>query len=215
MDIPQSEFFHNRRDAAVQLISHLEPYREKNPVILGIPRGGMPMAGLIARALGAEMDPVFIKKIGAPWNPELAIGAVGESGTYHINRSLVEELGIRSRYIEQARREAIFKNRSRARSYRKIKPRVPLEDRTVILVDDGIATGATMRACLEIIHGEEPKKIVLAIPVAAADSLESLRPRADEVICLHEIKGFFGGEFSQTTDQEVLEILKEFSENEG
>jgi len=203
----------DRGQAAQRLCESLAVYETEQPVILGIPRGGVVIADAIARELNAHLDIVLTRKLGAPGNPELAIGAVAENGEVYIQGQIAGRVGADDRYIEQERARQLEEIRARRQRYRAVLPRVPLRERTVILTDDGIATGATMQASIWAAREEEPSLIVVAVPVGSQDAVERLEQEADEVICpcipeyFYAI-GQFYTDFSQVSDEEVLEILR-------
>lgn len=218
MFMRRNVLFENRKEAGVKLADNLGTYRGREVVVLGIPRGGIPVAVPVAERLKGKLDVIVVKKLGAPGNPELAIGAVGESGETNLNDELVSMLGIDEEYLVSETKKQHQRVKELAGEFRSVRDKATLEDRTVILVDDGIATGATTKACLEIIRQENPTTIVLAIPVAPTDTLQVIRREslADDIICLHEIDGFFGGiggyyaEFGQVSSKTVQEALKRF-----
>jgi putative phosphoribosyl transferase len=189
-------------------------------VVLGIPRGGILVAREIAHALDAEMDIVLSRKLGAPGNPELAIGAIGEDGSFSINKSLSMQVGADDEYIEQEKNVQLTEIARRTALFRKIYPKIHLEDRIVVITDDGVATGATMQAALWTAHQEKPKRLIAAIPVGPEDTLKRLADDADEVVCLR-VPVFFGAlsqfysRFEQIQDEEVLNILKEEARRMG
>lgn len=205
--------FQDRQEAAKLLADELKRFQGKQAVILGIPRGGLVIAKEIAAQLGGNLDVVLSRKLGAPGNPELAIGAVSEDGHVFLNEMLVTQLESGSEYIEQekARQGEVIKRR--IEQYRKILPKVSLKDRTVIVTDDGVATGATMQAALWAIRQERPKHLIAALPVGPVDTIEKLSIDADELICL-KCPAFFAAigqfyyDFTQVEDGQVLEILR-------
>jgi len=205
--------FKNREEAAKRLAKELTEYREKNPVVLAIPRGGVVVAYEVAKALNAPLDLIIPRKIGAPGNPELAIGAVTEDGTTILNQHLVAELGISKEYIELEKEEQIQEIRRRIRVYREDAPPQSLEGKTIILVDDGIATGATMKAAIHSIRKQRPSAIVVATPVGPPDTVEELRREVDRLVCLIVFEPFFAigqfyEDFSQVNDDEVIRLLR-------
>lgn len=215
--------YENRGEAGRTLTRELMDYRGRNPVVLGIPRGGVPVAALVADVLEGELDVIVVKKLGAPGNPELAIGAVGESGDPFLNEDVVDSLQVSEEYLREETKRKRESVRELLVEFRDVTPRSEWTGRTVILVDDGIATGATARACLEIIAREDPKTLVLAVPVAPAETLRTLREQspADDVVCPHEIEGFFGGisgyytDFGQVSSNEVRNYLKRYARTPG
>jgi len=207
--------FRDRREAGKLLARSLASYAgRKDVVVLGLPRGGVPVAAEVARALGAPLDVLIVRKLGAPGQEELAIGAIAEGSVRVLNRGLVESLGLsRSDIDELARREERELER-RVRLYRGGRDPLPVSDRTVIVIDDGVATGATMRAGLQALRARGAASVVAAAPVGAVDSVDSLREDADEVVVL-ETPAWFNAvgqwyeNFGQTSDEEVRACLEE------
>lgn len=203
----------DRRDAAQRLSENLAGYRSQHPVILGIPRGGVVVADAVARELQADLDIVLTRKLGAPGNPELAIGAVAESGEAYLQGHIARQVGADDRYIEQERSRQLEEIRARRERYRTVRPRISLRERTVILTDDGIATGATMQASIWAAREEEPNLLVVAAPVGSRDAIARLEREADEVVCPYVPEYFYAigqfyADFGQVSDDEVLEILR-------
>jgi len=212
MPMASDVLFRDRTDAGRKLASHLMHYASQCPVVIGLPRGGVPVATEVAAALGAPLDVCVVRKVGAPMQPELAIGAVAEEDVSYIDSVLMQRLGISPSSI----REHIEAKRSeiadRVRRFRKGSSPVDVRGKTVIVVDDGIATGATARVAIMALRARGATRIVLAVPVGARDSLEQLAEVADEVVCPHSEIAFFAvGEwyidFAPTTDDDVVAIL--------
>jgi len=206
--------FTDRVDAGRQLARRLEAYRESDAVVLAIPRGGVVVGDQVARALGLQLDLIIPRKIGAPGNPELAIGAIAR-GEPMINRSLVRELGVPESYIAKEAKRQMDEINRRQKLYLGDRAPIELQNRVVIIVDDGLATGYTALAAINAVRQQHPKKIVLAVPVAPVDTCERLRPEVDEIVCLevHELffaVGQFYEVFEQTTDDEVIEIMSRY-----
>ncbi len=204
--------FKNRQDAGRQLARALEEYRTARPLVLGLPRGGVIVAAAIARALGGDLDVLLVKKLRAAGNPELALGAVSEDGQVYINRELTDsddphlQNEIQERSAEMARQQ---------RCYRTVKPRLSPTGRTAILVDDGLATGATMIAAVQATALAQPTQLVVAVPVSPPDVLDKLET-ACAVVCLEtpwdfQGVGQFYDDFTQVEDEIVIQLLKEFT----
>ncbi|HSC27165.1 MAG TPA: phosphoribosyltransferase family protein [Vicinamibacterales bacterium] len=202
--------FKNRADAAHQLAQRLIRHRGGNPVVLGVPRGGVPMARIVADALGGELDVILVRKIGAPYNPEYAVGAVDEAGTITLT-DFGREQAPRD-YIQAEARRQIDLIRRRRHLYTPARSPVDLSGRLVIVVDDGIATGASMLAAVRAVRRQNPRELIVAVPVAAPDSLIAIRREVDEVVCLLApvpllaISGFYE-EFSTVPDDDVTAAL--------
>ena len=209
--------FSNRSQAGHKLAAALAAYRRQNPVILALPRGGVPVAAEVAAALDAPLDLILVRKIGVPFQPELAMGAIVDGGSPIIVRN--EDVIRQARIAEadfKAVADAEFAEIERRRK-RYLGSREPAEvaGRTAIVIDDGVATGATTRAALRATRMRGPKRLVLAVPVAPTESLAELRGEADEVICLEDYElfgaiGFYYSDFRQVSDDEVIAILKRF-----
>lgn len=193
----------------------------ENPlVVLGIPRGGVVVAREIAHALAADLDMVLAHKLGAPGNPELAIGAVCEDGKLFLDEQISSYMGADDNYIKQEKARQLQEIARRVKRYRNVLPKLPLAGRIVIVTDDGVATGATMQAALWAVRQEGPEKIVAALPVGPEDTLERLSQDTDETICLQAPPFFsaisqFYSYFNQVEDEELLEILQQENERRG
>jgi predicted phosphoribosyltransferase len=208
--------FRDRRDAGRRLAAHLRARLGLSAggdlLVLGLPRGGVPVAYEVARSFGAELDVLPVRKIGVPGYPELAMGALAPGGTLVINEDVVTELGIPEFLIERvAAREAVEIER-RERAYRGGLPAPTVRGRTAIVVDDGLATGATIRAATVSLRRAGAKRVVVAVPTGSADTCEELRRDADDVVCLTTPEPFVAvgqwyEDFSPTTDEEVRELL--------
>lgn len=208
--------FDNRQEGGKLLGAALGNYHGANAVVLGIPRGGVIIAREIARVIDGQVDMVVARKIGAPGNPELAIGAVSEDGRCFIDKRVAEWTGGSEEYIEQERQRQLAEIDRRIKVYREILPKVPLENRVAIITDDGVATGATMQAALWAARQEKPTKLIAAVPVGSKDSLERLAHHADEVIALRvpeyfDAVGRFYREFFQVEDEDLLAFLRELA----
>ncbi|KPJ71085.1 hypothetical protein AMJ51_00110 [Microgenomates bacterium DG_75] len=206
--------FKNRQEAGKKLAAKLKDFQnKKNLVVLAIPRGGLVVGKKLSQTLSCPLDIIVTKKIGAPGNPELAIGAVGAVGEPVVDEEMAIRVGADEKYLQKeiASRKAEVKRR--IKEYRGDKLPLNLKDKIVIITDDGVATGATMKAAVEVVRQQEPKKIIVAVPVTARDSLKKLEEKADEVIYLEAPLMFFAvgqfyQKFGQTSDKEVKEILK-------
>lgn len=208
--------FDDRREAGRLLAEHLLKFKDQRPVVLALPRGGVPVGFEVARALVAPLDVVLVRKIGAPHNEELAIGAItdGEHPTVFIDPHLVRLLDVAPRYINEAESAALAEIERRRHVWLGDRPPEAIAGCTAIVVDDGVATGATMRAALQATRARKPARVVLAVPVAAPESLDQLRHEADEVLCLHAPSDFmavgqFYRHFPQLRDAEVTALLAE------
>lgn len=205
--------FKNRKEAGKRLAKKLLEYQGKALVVFAIPRGGVVTAYEIAKVLDAPLDIIIPRKIGAPQNKELAIGAVTEDGTTILNTHLVTMLGIPDSYIESEKTNQIEEIKRRVKTYRGEHPPTDFKDKIVILVDDGIATGATVRAAIHSLRKGNPSFIVVAIPVGPPDTLQELKQEVDQLICLLSYDPFFAigqfyEDFSQVPDSEVITLLK-------
>lgn len=211
--------FQNRADAGHKLAKQLELYKEENLLILALPRGGVPIGYEVAKALQAPLDVFVVRKVGSPWNPEYGIGAVA-SGILVLDKSALQELGITPYEIQDIiRREQEEVNR-RQRLYRKNEVFPTLTDKTVILLDDGIATGVTIRTAIQAIKQLTPKKLVLAVPVGPKESIITLKQEVDDLICLEMSTNFFSVgsyyvQFPQVSDEEVIKLLEQARDKQG
>lgn len=207
------ERFKNRKEAGVKLAERLLPFKAENPLILAIPRGGVIPAAEVAQRLGADLDLLVVKKIGAPMNPELAIGAVSEDGTPWYNSRIVGLLGIKTAALKTFAEEKAEEVRTQIRRLRGSRSATPVEGRNIILIDDGIATGATLLAAINLLRTKSPAKIFVASPVASPASIDELDKAADAVISLiapeyFSAVGDWYEDFREITDREVLRILQ-------
>lgn len=206
--------FRDRAEAGRMLASALRGYANRSDVvILALPRGGAPVAYEVARRLHVPMDVFVVRKIGVPGQPELAMGAVASGGVRVVNRHVVEEMGIDQEEFDAAAAEQERELHRRERLYRGDRPLLDVEGKTVILVDDGLATGTTMRAAAAAMRQHKPARVVVAAPVAAAQTVEEMRQEVDEVVCLRTPPAFYAvgmwyDDFSQTTDEQVRELLE-------
>lgn len=206
--------FADRLEAAQLLGQALQEYRGPRTVVLGIPRGGVVIASVVARALGAEVDIVLARKLGAPGNPEFAIGAIAEDHKVFLDEHLLSQLNVTSEYLTEEKTRQLAELKRRIRLYRQVRAKVPLKARTVIVTDDGVATGATMQAALWTVQQEAPERLIAALPLGPVDTLKRLAASTDVLLCLRA-PAFFGAigqfyaRFEQVEDEEVLAILKE------
>lgn len=204
--------FRDRADAAVQLAGALRAYHGKNALVLAIPRGAVPMGRVLAAELGGELDIVLVRKLRAPDSPELAVGAIDESGWTYV-ADYARSVGADDAYLGEEKRRQLETLRSRRAQYTPQRPSLDAAGRIAIVVDDGLATGATMIAALHAVRAKKPARLVCAVPVAAPESLEKVRAYADEVVCLatprefHAVSQFYDA-FPQVEDAEVVKLLQ-------
>ena len=206
--------FRNRTDAGRRLAEKLAAYADRPDVlVLALPRGGVPVGFEVARALGAPLDVFLVRKLGVPGYEELAMGAVATGGGRVLNDEIVRGLGISEHEIDAAAARELQELARRARLYRGDRSPPDAAGRTVILVDDGLATGATMRAAVEALKQQHPARTVVAVPTASPDTCEALKAEADDVVCAMSPEPFFAvghwyEDFTQTTDDEVRDLLR-------
>jgi predicted phosphoribosyltransferase len=208
-----SNFFRDRREAGRLLAPKLSHYADRDDVlVLALPRGGVPVAYEVAMALRVPLDVFVVRKLGVPGHQELAMGAVATGGVRVLNDELVKGLGIPDRVIEAITESERNELERRERLYRDDRPRPDVRGRTVILVDDGLATGATMQAAIAALRQLKPARVVVAVPTASPDTCEEMRAQVDDVICAITPEPFYAvgrwyHDFSQTTDEEVRQLL--------
>jgi predicted phosphoribosyltransferase len=205
--------FVNRRHAGAVLARQLQHFADRpDLVVLALPRGGVPVAFEVAQSLGAPMDVFVVRKLGMPGHPELAMGAIASGGVRVMNEDIFTWYRPSTAAIEAVTRAELTELERRERAYRNGRPSLPIEGRTVILVDDGLATGSSMRAAVLAIRRLRPSRVVVAVPVGAREACEALRAIADEVVCAltpepFSAVGLWYSDFSQTTDDEVRQLL--------
>jgi predicted phosphoribosyltransferase len=207
--------FRDREDAACQLAAELKGRKLHDPLVLAVPRGGVVIGAVLAQELGAELDVVLSRKLRAPRQPELAIGAIGEDGQVYLNhhaKAFLELVGIG--YLAQEHRYQLAEIARRCKLFRAVSPQAAIAGRSVIVTDDGIATGATMLAALQAVKAQGPRELLVAVPVASPDRVEEVRPWCDDVVCLLCPEEFwaigqFYADFTQVEDGQVLQLLRE------
>lgn len=211
--------FDDRRDAGRWLAPEVKRCALHNPLILGLPRGGIPVAYEVAKALDAELDALVVRKLGVPYQPELAFGAIASGGTRVLNDDVIDQLpGLAAATIERIVDNESRELERRERRFRGDRPYPELRDRDVVLVDDGMATGASMRAAARAVRQRHPRRVLVAVPTASAEAVGRLSEEVDRVICL-DTPAYFGAvgnyyrEFGQTTDDEVRDLLSDAWQN--
>lgn len=212
------KIFKDRKQAGQLLAEEVARHGYADPVVFGLPRGGVPVAAEVAAKLKAPLDVILVRKIGAPMQPELAVGAVVDGDAPEIvrNEELIRELGLSEDHVREEAQRQLAIIEARRKLWVAGRPRVPVQDKTAIIVDDGIATGATVRASLHALKRQGSKRTVVATPVAPLQAVEALREEADDVICLETPEyfgaiGFFYRDFSQVSDAEVSRLLNSMS----
>jgi predicted phosphoribosyltransferase len=208
--------FQDRRDAALKLAQKLKGRPLRQPLVLAIPRGGVVTGGVLAEELGAELDVVLSRKLRAPWQPELALGAIAEDGRVYLDASDQEVIDTNSIYLADERRYQLAEIGRRKKLFRSVLPPAKVAGRSVIVTDDGIATGSTMIAALQVVKAHHPLEVIVAVPVAPPDRLNAVRRRCDEVVCLLAPQEFwaiaqFYEDFRPVEDEQVVEILRKFA----
>lgn len=213
--MPHTEaLFEDREDAGRQLAGRLARYAEERPVVFALPRGGVPVGAEVSRSLGAPLEIIVARKLGAPGQPELGIGAVAPGGVRVLNERIIRALGIPEDYLDLVSSQESVEVERRLRLFRGDRPYPDLTTRTAIVVDDGLATGVTAWAALLALRRMKPLRLVLAVPVCAPQTAESIRPETDDLICLltpanFEAVGLWYRNFEQVPDEEVLRLLEE------
>ena len=212
--------FHNRKDAGKKLAAALAGYKDRKPVILALPRGGVPVAAEVAVSLGAPLDLILVRKIGVPFQPELAMGAVANGAAPMIvrNEDVVRLSGVGEEEFKSLCDSELAEIERRRKRYLGGRKPVSVEGRPAIVVDDGVATGATTRVALRATRMRHPSSLVLAVPVAPTESLAALRGEVDDLVCLEDYEnfgaiGFYYADFRQISDEEVIETLARFPED--
>lgn len=209
-----TEKFRDRVEAGQRLARDLGRYADRTDVlVLGLPRGGVPVAFEVARALSAPLDVFVVRKLGLPHHEELAMGAIAMGGARVLDLALIRQMGVSDAEIEQVTRREEIELERRQKQYRGDRPLPDIAGRTVILVDDGLATGSSMRVAVAALREEHPRKIVVAVPIAPEETCEMLRGAADEVVCALTPEPFYAvglwyRDFSQTSDEEVHDLLE-------
>ena len=206
--------FLDRADAGRQLAGRLIGLASEGVVVLGLPRGGVPVAAVVARALDAPLDVVVVRKLGAPFQPELALGAVGEDGAISLNHDVLLRTGVDEETLQAIERRERAEVEHRAARYRAGRPPIPLQDRTAVLVDDGLATGSTAAVACQIARLQGARRLIVAAPVGPRSTVEALGRVADQVVVVETPESFFSvgqwyRRFNQTSDDEVAELLEE------
>lgn len=205
--------FKDREEAGRILANRLTKYADQKPIVLGLPRGGVPVAFEVAKALKAPLDVYVVRKLGVPGHEELAMGAIASGDVRVLNKPVVGDLGISEEAIETETRKEQQELKRRELLYRGKRPPLDVSNRTVVLVDDGIATGSTIKAAIAALKKQKAGRIVVAVPVAPASTIDELKTEVDEVVCVSTPEMFFAisvwyDEFPQTSDEEVCELLK-------
>jgi putative phosphoribosyl transferase len=214
MNLDNPRPFTDRREAGVELAAGLQQYNAAgNLVVLALPRGGVPVAYEVARALSAPLDVFLVRKLGVPGHEELAMGAIASGGVRVLNTDVVGWYGIPPEMIDAVARQEEAELQRRERAYREQRPPVAVAGRTVVLIDDGLATGSTMKAAVQAVRTQDPARIVVAVPVGAPDTCRELQRLADEVVCVKmpesfRAVGLWYRDFAQTTDDEVRQLLQ-------
>ena len=205
--------YRDRSEAGRLLAARLPQHANRNDVIvLALPRGGVPVAFEVAHALHAPLDVFIVRKLGVPGHEELAMGAVATGGVRVINELVIRQLGLSQSMIDQVAARELQELERRDRSYRGDRPHPDVHGKTVILIDDGLATGSTMLAAVRAVRQQGPAKLVVAVPVASAETCEMIRPEVDDIVCVETPDPFYAvglwyEDFSQTTDEEVHDLL--------
>ena len=206
--------FSDRRDAGKKLAEKLKKYEDdKSVIVLGLPRGGVPVAYEVAKALDATLDVFLVRKLGLPNQPELAMGAIASGGVRVMNENVIRRSGVSDQRVEEIVEDEQKKLKEQEEIFRGARPEIDITGKTVVLVDDGLATGASMRAAVSAIKELHPEKVVVAVPTAPEDTCQEFESLVDKFVCLRTPYPFWGvggsyQNFSQTSDEEVRELLK-------
>ncbi|HEY6212369.1 MAG TPA: phosphoribosyltransferase [Vicinamibacterales bacterium] len=206
--------FKNRHEAGIELAARLKKFRGRDDVVvLGLPRGGVPVAFEVAEALDAPLDIFIVRKLGMPGYPEFAIGAIASGGVQVLSDDVIRAYGVEERAVDAVARRELAELERREREYREGRPLTSLSGRTVILVDDGLATGASMRAAVQAVRAHEPAAVIVAVPVGAPSTCQEFADIADETVCARTPEPFSAvgkwyQDFSQTSDEEVRALLE-------
>jgi hypothetical protein len=212
--------FRNREDAGRLLAERLRGPAFRDPLVLAIPRGGVVVGAMLARELGADLDVALVRKLRAPGQPELAVGAISATGETYLQPNAKELPELVQRYLPEERRRQLAELLQRKRLLRRIRPAAPIAGRSVIVTDDGLATGSTMIAALLTIRSQQPFEVIVAVPVAAPGRIDEVRRYCDEVVCLSRPEDFwavgqFYRDFEPVEDWQVVELLREFAPHGG
>ena len=205
--------FKDRSDAAHKLAGRLAAYKDRSPLVLAIPRGAVPMGKIIADELGGDLDVILVHKLGAPGNPEFALGSVDETGAVYLSEH-IKSMGIDDQYIEREKQSQLETLTQRRQRYTPVRPPLDPRGRVTIVIDDGIATGATMIAALRAVRTKHPDRLIAATAVAPPETIDKIKAEADEVICLETpayfyAVGQFFSNFDQVSDEDVIALLAE------
>lgn len=208
--------FLDREEAGRQLAAEFKDLELRDPLVLAIPRGGVVTGAALARAIGAELDVVLARKLRSPVQPELAFGAIGEDGNIYLNHHVEKVTGVTDEDLQLERKRQLEEISRRQQLFRAVRPAAPIPGRSVILTDDGIATGSTMFAAIEVVEGQHPHELIVAVPVAPPDRLDAIRGRCDRLICLYAPIAFwavgqFYESFETVEDDDVVETLRKFA----